>query len=191
MNRQPRASSLASAPSEIEEDQVMHSQNSYSAAAVALAEEHPQSCPQNVTQTSDARTRLIVVSPFDDDLVSLLEILSHTSWTTYWWTNCADAMAMLRDNILPVVLCERDLPDGSWQNLLAGVNSLSEPPQFIVTAKLVDESLWAEALSLGAYDVLAKPFDAAEVVRVIGLACLLWHRKLPRKVANAKLAKGA
>ena len=169
----------------------MYSQNSYSAAAVALAEEYSQWRPQNVTRASEARTRLMIVSPFDDDLVSLLEILSHTSWAIYWWTNCEDAMAMLGSNIVPVVLCERYLPDGSWQSLLARVNSLSEQPQFIITAQLVDESLWAEALSLGAYDVLAKPFDAAEVVRVIGFACRFWHSRLPRKALNAKLAKDA
>src|SRR5215831_14422603 len=100
MNRQPLASSLVSAPSDIEENKMMYSQNSYSAAAVALAEEHPRLCSQNVTQTSEARTHLMVVSPFDDDLVSLLEILSHTRWAIYWRTNCAEAMAMLRDNIL-------------------------------------------------------------------------------------------
>jgi DNA-binding NtrC family response regulator len=191
VNRQPLTSSLVSAPSDIEENKLMYSQNSYSAAAVALAAEHPRLCSQNVTQTSEARTHLMVISPFDDDLVSLLKILSHTSWAVYWWTNCADAMAMLRDNIPPVVLCERDLIDGSWLSLLAQVNSLSEQPEFIITARLVDEGLWAEALSLGAYDVLAKPFDAAEVVRVIGFAYRFWHSKLPRRLPNAKLARGA
>jgi DNA-binding NtrC family response regulator len=191
MNRQPRASSPVSAQSDIKENKTMYSHDSYSAAAVAIAPEPPQWCPQNVTQGSEGRTPLMVVSPFDDDLVSLFEILSNTSWAIYWWTNGEDAMATLRDNIVPVVLCECDLPDGSWQSFLARVNSLSEQPRFIVTAKLADESLWAEALSLGAYDVLAKPFDAAEVVRVIGFACRSWHSGRERKRANARLAKGA
>jgi DNA-binding NtrC family response regulator len=39
---------------------------------------------------------------------------------------------------------------------------------------LADEHLWAEALNLGAYDVLAKPFDPTEVVRTLSQAWL--HR---------------
>jgi hypothetical protein len=35
-----------------------------------------------------------------------------------------------------------------------------------VTSRLADERLWAEALNLGAWDVLAKPFDADEVIRI-------------------------
>jgi len=50
------------------------------------------------------------------------------------------------------------------------------PPaiDLIVTCRLADEYLWAEALNVGAYDVLAKPFDAAEVNRVVSLAWLHW-----------------
>ena len=40
----------------------------------------------------------------------------------------------------------------------------------IVTSRLADDRLWAEVLNLGGYDVLAKPFDASEVARVVGTA---------------------
>jgi len=42
-------------------------------------------------------------------------------------------------------------------------------------ADLADEHLWAEALNLGVYDVLAKPLDDSGVVRVLSLA--LNHRR--------------
>jgi DNA-binding response OmpR family regulator len=35
---------------------------------------------------------------------------------------------------------------------------------------LADDYLWSEALNLGAYDVLAKPFDVEEVVRTVDAA---------------------
>jgi DNA-binding NtrC family response regulator len=47
----------------------------------------------------------------------------------------------------------------------------------IVTSRLADDRLWAEALNLGAYDVIAKPFDASEVVRIAGLACAHWNQR--------------
>lgn len=42
----------------------------------------------------------------------------------------------------------------------------------IVTSELANESLWAEALNFGAHDVLAKPLNAGEAVRVLGWAWL-------------------
>jgi hypothetical protein len=98
MSRRPRASSLVLAQSDIEENKTMYSDSSYSAAAVAVAQEHPQWCPQNVTQASETRTRLMVVSPFDDDLVSLLEILSHTSGlsqSNYYYEQIVSSMCPL------------------------------------------------------------------------------------------------
>jgi DNA-binding response OmpR family regulator len=61
----------------------------------------------------------------------------------------------------------------------------------IVTSRLADEKLWAEALNLGAYDVLAKPFDRQELVRTANLAWLHWrHRHEFPAAAPAKLMTG-
>jgi len=46
------------------------------------------------------------------------------------------------------------------------------PPLLIVASRLADERLWAEVLNLGGYDVLLKPFEPAELRRVIGNACI-------------------
>lgn len=73
------------------------------------------------------------------------------------------------------MICERDLPDASWTDLLEQAAALPEPPYIIVTSRHADDRLWAEALNLGAYDVLAKPFDAGEVIRIVSLAWL--HRR--------------
>ena len=47
---------------------------------------------------------------------------------------------------------------------------LPRPPLQIVTSRLANDRLWAEALNLGAYDVLPRPFDPAEVLRSVGMA---------------------
>ena len=46
--------------------------------------------------------------------------------------------------------------------------------RLIVTSRLADDRLWAEALNLGAYDVLAKPFERMELVRSVSSAWLHW-----------------
>jgi len=50
---------------------------------------------------------------------------------------------------------------------LARIKLLPTPPLLIVTSRHADEYLWAEALNLGAYDVVAKPFDSHELSRVV------------------------
>jgi FixJ family two-component response regulator len=40
----------------------------------------------------------------------------------------------------------------------------------IVTSRLADDCLWAEVLNLGSYDLLMKPFDGEETVRVLAMA---------------------
>jgi hypothetical protein len=44
-----------------------------------------------------------------------------------------------------------------------------------VGSRSADEFLWAEALNLGAYDVLARPFEPSEVMRTLSLAWLQWN----------------
>jgi len=67
-------------------------------------------------------------------------------------------------------------------HVLAETLNLSDPPLLIVASRLADEYLWAEALNLGAYDVLAKPFDADEVVRVLRSAW--FHKRIKCEIRN-------
>lgn len=86
------------------------------------------------------------------------------------------ALQVLKNDRIPIVICERELGKDTWRTLLARLEPLENPPFLIVGSRSADEFLWAEALNLGAYDVLAKPFRASEVVRTLGLAWLRWSR---------------
>ena len=57
------------------------------------------------------------------------------------------------------------------------IRLLSIPPLLIVTSRVADACLWAEALNMGAYDVLAKPFDLTEVTRILSSAWLHWQEQ--------------
>jgi len=86
----------------------------------------------------------------------------------------ASAQAALRKVRVPVVVCESDLQPGTWKEVLEELHTLPDPPLLIVTSRFADERLWAEALNLGAYDVLAQPFDGMEVTRIVSMAWLRW-----------------
>lgn len=89
---------------------------------------------------------------------------------------CA-ALPLLQKGGIPVVLCDRDDNPVVWKQLLEHFSTLKEPPFLIVTSRLADDRLWSEVLNLGAYDVLAKPFDVAEVTRVLTSARLRWEER--------------
>ena len=72
--------------------------------------------------------------------------------------------------------------------MLARIKFLPSPPLLIVTSRHADEHLWTEARNLGAYDVVAKPFDPHELIRIVSLAWLHWNDKYstsPPKVMAA------
>lgn len=97
-----------------------------------------------------------------------------SKWAIHPARTLQSALPVLRNNRIPIVVSERDLFPGSWKDVLAAISTLPDPPLLIVTSRLADEYLWSEVLNLGAYDVLAKPFHAEEVIRVLSSA---WFHK--------------
>jgi DNA-binding response OmpR family regulator len=123
--------------------------------------------------------RVLSVSP-PDDRVPLQLIFRHSNWTLYHAESLPTAMQILREHQIGAMLCDRDLQENAWKELLLLTLTLPTPPPVIVTARQADDELWSEALNLGAYDVLAKPFDRRELFRSISLAWLHWrYRKDP------------
>ena len=112
-------------------------------------------------------------------MITLLwnELLPEPQWSVYRANGVLSALTLfLQLRPVPVVLCE-DFRPGAWRELLVHTALLPDPPSIIVASRLADECLWAEALNLGAYDVLAKPFDIAELTRSLRLAWLHSQRQ--------------
>ena len=89
------------------------------------------------------------------------------------------AMSFLCLDRVPVIVCERDLPDGTWKDILGDTAVFPNPPALVVTSGLADEYLWAEVLNLGGFDLIAKPFAAREVLHVLRTA--LVHKCRPAR----------
>lgn len=116
---------------------------------------------------------VLSLSPVQTDHTTLKELLPRPQWSVYQANTVVSALKLLRTlRPVPVVVCERDLLSDSWQEMLSITALLPEPPSVIVASRFADDHLWAEALNLGAYDVLAKPFDVVELTRSLRLAWL-------------------
>ena len=81
------------------------------------------------------------------------------------------ARTKLQEECYDVILTEAELPDGRWQNVLDLAREVPQKLDVIVTDPLADSRFWAEALNLGAYDLLAQPFYEPEVRRILSNAC--------------------
>ena len=99
--------------------------------------------------------------------VSLRRILHLPDWQLHHIPQCREARKFLMTAPVAIVLSDALLADGDWKILLQETRLLAEPPPLVVASRLADERLWAEVLNLGGHDVLAMPFDAHEVQRVM------------------------
>lgn len=95
-------------------------------------------------------------------------------WTLHSSTSVAAALSVLEKSQIPIILSECDLGSDTWREMLGALTQFPEPPLLIVVSRLDDDGLWSEALNVGAYDVVAKPFAAAEVMRIVHTAWLDW-----------------
>ena len=126
----------------------------------------------------------LAVSPLPADRARLREILSQGNWELHEASDCCGALALLRDQSVPVLLCERDHADGNWEDLLKATARLPAPPNLIVFSRLADQSLWAQVLNLGGFDVLMTPFGPEEVLRVAFSAWSRWERGFAASTAK-------
>lgn len=120
---------------------------------------------------------ILSVSAVEDDHLILGHIFSRSTWELHCVRSCAEAADFLQGHDVSVMLAERDLPDGTWKDLLAKLTASEAPPVLIVCSRVADDYLWAEVLNLGGGDVLAKPFEAKEVVWAVGMAWNEWRSR--------------
>lgn len=127
---------------------------------------------------------VLAVSPVPADRVRLREIFSQGRWKLHEASGFCEALAFLRDQSAPVLLCERDQASGNWEELLKATAKLPAPPKLIVFSRLADEALWANVLNLGGFDVLMTPFEPEEVLRVTFAAWSRWERDFEESAAK-------
>jgi DNA-binding response OmpR family regulator len=129
-------------------------------------------------ETESMMIPVLAVTPNNEDDAALDLMLPRPKWALEKAHSLAAAIAKLQKrNAIRLILCESELAPDSWRQMLEYLKHMDEPPLLIVTSRQADEQLWAEALNLGAYDVLAKPFNTSEVTRILSLAWLHWRNQ--------------
>ena len=112
---------------------------------------------------------LLAITRDQEDRQVLKSILDPDGWTVQGAQSVREASKLLGEKPA-LVLCEKDLPDGSWKDVFRIAERIGNPPPVVVASRYADERFWAEVLNLGGYDILLKPFEGDEVSRVVGMA---------------------
>jgi DNA-binding NtrC family response regulator len=116
----------------------------------------------------------LAISPFEADLLFLQRMFDDVNWKLFTAHTCKEGMAQLDHEQIPIVICEAQLPDGSWKDMLSRLAPILEPPRLLVASHHADERLWSEVLNLGGFDLLATPFRQVEVGYAVGSAWVGW-----------------
>ena len=130
--------------------------------------------------TNSSEVSVFSIGPMDDHQTVLARILKEwlpdasARGRVAFCTTPKTVGKLHQQNRIPIVLCDGE---SGWREILDEFRTFSDPPFLIVTSRLADDRLWSEALNLGAYDVLAKPFDDHEVIRVLNMAWIRWIEK--------------
>jgi DNA-binding NtrC family response regulator len=117
------------------------------------------------------RSRVLFATGHRDDAHRLSHMLRHLPVAIDHVGTISQVRSQLQSEDYEVVLTEASLPDGTWLDVLHLARAIPREVEVIVTDPQADARFWAEALNLGAYDLLAQPFYEPEVQRILGNAC--------------------
>ena len=118
--------------------------------------------------------RVLAISLFSQDHLSLQRIIGHSNWVLRTTSTYGEAIEILRENLMPVIITECDLHPYSWKDVLKKLALMPNPSRLIVASDNADAQLWGEVLNLGAYDVLQKPFQSSELFASVSWAWRAW-----------------
>jgi DNA-binding NtrC family response regulator len=117
------------------------------------------------------RSRILVLSGRRDDARLLSQMLHGLPLTVDEAAGLEQARAKLLQDDYQVILTEASLPDGNWLDVLHLLRDLPHETSVVVTSPQADAALWAHALNVGVYDVIAQPYYESEVRRILTNAC--------------------
>jgi DNA-binding NtrC family response regulator len=123
--------------------------------------------------------RILIVEDDAAQRAVLLRVLRREGMDVTGVPDLATARSMVRSDDPDLVLLDLQLPDGSGLDLLSELRRESNRGDFIVMTGMNDLSIAVEAMQLGAYDFIAKPFDRATILELV-------HRCFEDQLAREK-----
>ncbi len=112
------------------------------------------------------RRSSILAVGFDKQSRGILQrATARLGWRLATVSTVSGATCILAGSQAPVIVSEEALPDGTWKDLLDFSSKV------IVVSRLADETISADVLEHGGYDVLASPLEERAVLHALGSVC--------------------
>jgi len=117
------------------------------------------------------RSEVLFISPRSQDAALISDLVSELALSVDHAGDLEQARSKLSSDVYDVVLTEAALPDGDWTDVMHLAGRIAPDARVIVTAPHADARFWSEAINVGVYDLVAQPFAASEVQRILSSAC--------------------
>lgn len=117
-------------------------------------------------------------------------MLTEEGYTTCEANSGETALQLLQANDISLMISDLAMPGMDGMTLLKKVKGLEHPPLFIMITAYESERHAVEAMKLGAYDYLKKPFNIDDFVHVVRRAIGSVHLSKENRRLRAGLALG-
>jgi CheY-like chemotaxis protein len=114
--------------------------------------------------------KLVAVTTNAGDEAELRRIAAECGWNISVAKSSAEAVSLLQQSPVPLVICDRDLPEENWREALAQIAGLPQAVCVLLASAVVDEYLWNEVIQNHGYDVVTKPYRREDLMRAVTFA---------------------
>ena len=122
--------------------------------------------------------KVLVVDDDEQMRIALCAALEHLNFETHAAKNAKEALAILEKQQFDVIISDLKMPKMSGMEFLDKAKKITTAPIIIITAFGTIENA-VEAMKIGAFDFILKPFSADVLNKVINLA--ISHNKTAKK----------
>jgi DNA-binding NtrC family response regulator len=131
-----------------------------------------QATPEDTRRalSSNEPVKLTVITQNPDDSAVLQQIAASYGWRISIVGSSDAAIALLKQQPTPVVICDRDLSDEAWRDVLAKIAALPQAVCVLLASSVIDDYLWHQVIQHNGYDVVVKPFRPEELRRAVTFA---------------------
>src|SRR6267142_3818980 len=119
---------------------------------------------------ADKPIQILVVSSEFRNCDVLKDIINREGWEMFCAATVRECGEVLANENIDLVLSDRGLADGTYHDVPVIMRLLRLYIPMIVTSRLADWDEYLEAVHDGAFDLIASPSRAADLVRVISQA---------------------
>jgi DNA-binding NtrC family response regulator len=134
---------------------------------------------------SSRRFPVLLVSSASEEFGDLSQILhDEVGCECHYAFSVSQALSHVTSTNYPVLLTSPRIGNRSWCELLANRGAMETSPEVIVLLNEHDPNKWADAVSSGAFDALARPFDGDLISYCINSAWRRFERR--REIIEAR-----